>query len=472
MNILFVSSEVHPFSKTGGLADVSEALPVALRKKNINILLFTPFYKTIKEKNFKIKDTGITLKIFVDFHWEYVKILKTEHRGVTVYFADNDKYFNVENFYEGDSVEIRFGLFCYSAIELCKTINFTPDIFHLNDWQTALVSVLLNTNYGNNDFFASTKTLLTIHNLAYQGYYPKNTLNRLGITSSIFHYNGIEFYNQVNFLKGGIVFSDFINTVSPTYAKEILTFEAGRGLHGVLKQRKDRLTGILNGIDYEEWSPENDGNIVANYSLSNINNKLKNKIELLDSLNLKQNEKIPVFAFVGRLIEQKGISLIIEAMEELMLLNVAIVILGTGDKYFQEKLTAIKRKYNDKISLNFTFNEKLSRKIYAGSDFLFMPSLYEPCGISQMIAMRYGTIPIAREVGGLKDSIKNGVTGYLFENFTKNNFIEATLHALECYSNKKTFDITRKNCMKEDFSWETSCEPYIKLYNKIKEECL
>ena len=470
MNVIFVSSEVYPFSKTGGLADVSESLPVALKKKGVNILVVTPLYASINREKFNICNTEISFKVFIDFHWEYITVFKAIHKNLTIYFLENINYFNVDDFYGGNKSDIRFGLFSYASLELSKKLNFKPDIFHLNDWQSSLISVLLQTNYKNDYFFRDTKTLLTIHNLAYQGFYPEESLYRLSLPREVYHLEGIEFYNQINFLKGGIVFSDYINTVSPEYAKEILTYEAGRGLHGVLRKRKDRLFGILNGIDYDEWNPETDIMIPVNYSSNEPDKKTENKLALQKRLNFELNEKIPMFAFVGRLIEQKGISLIIDSLEELMNLKINIVILGTGDDFYMEKLLNIAEKYQSKISVNFTFDESFSRKIYAGSDFFFMPSLYEPCGIAQMISMRYGTIPIVRKVGGLKDSVKDGKTGFLFSEFKRDAFLKATLNALKCYANKSQFSFLKRCCMEEDFSWETSSELYIKLYKKIKEE--
>ncbi len=470
MNVMFVSSEVYPFSKTGGLADVSESLPVALKKKGINVNVITPLYKSVNRKKFNISETGITFKVFIDYKWEEIKVFKTIHKNITIYFLLNDNYFKTEFFYQGKDVDIRFGLLCYSVLELCKNLRFIPDIFHLNDWQSGFVPVLLQTNYKNDTFFHGTGTLFTIHNLAYQGIFPENTLDRLSVTKAIFHIDGVEFYNQVNFLKGGLVFSNFINTVSPSYAKEIVTKEAGRGLHGILQKREKQLTGILNGIDYEEWNPEKDKVISFNYSHVNIDGKTANKTFLQKKLNFDTNENIPLFAFVGRLTEQKGVELLESVLKEMSLLKVQVVVLGTGEEHIKEKLLGISIGYRDKISLNFLFNENFAREIYAAADFLLMPSLYEPCGISQMIGMRYGVVPVVRKVGGLKDSVKEGVTGFMFDKFSSSEFLSAVMKALECYSNKEMFQTVRKNCMKEDFSWEKSSELYIKLYEKIKEE--
>jgi starch synthase len=467
VKVAFVSSEVYPFSKTGGLGDVSESLPVALKEKGLDIIIITPFYSIINRKNFQIEDTGVFIKIYLDYKWINVKIFKYFHKNIPVYFLYNEEYFSVEKIYNGTNIDIRFGLLCYSAIEICKKLNFKPDIFHINDWQTSLIPVILKTNYINDNFFHNTKTLLTIHNLAYQGYFPKESLKRLGLPDHIFNINGIEFYGQVNFLKGGILFSDFINTVSPTYAKEILTFEAGRGLHGVLREKKSVLCGIINGIDYDEWNPGTDKYIFQNYNIDSIEDKTKNKVKLQRKLNLKVNEKIPLFAFVGRLIEQKGVSLLTEILPNFEYLNCEIVILGTGDEYFQKELFKIAEKHFDKISVNFVFSEEFSREIYAGADFFLMPSLYEPCGISQLISMRYGTIPIVREVGGLKDTVDNE-TGFIFKNFSKTEFFDKILKALELYSiNKNTFKNMQLTCMRRNFSWENSASEYFKIYKEL-----
>ena len=468
MNIVFASSEVFPFSKTGGLADVSESLPVALNKKGINVTIITPLYKTIDKDTFNIKNSGINLRILIDYSWQEIAIFKTEYKGINIYFLGNDTYFNVSRFYEGDS-GARFGLFCYGVIELSKKLDLKPDIFHLNDWQTALVSVLLKSNYKYIDYFKRVKTLLTIHNLAYQGFFQEDILNRLNIDKSLYNINGLEFYSQVNFLKGGIIFSDYISTVSPTYAEEILTYEAGRGLHGVLKEKKDKLYGILNGIDIEVWNPDRDRMIYQCYNFKEINKKYINKINLQKELNLEIEKDIPVYSFVGRLTEQKGIDLLIDIIKFLMCFKKQIIILGEGEKSIKDRFLNIKEKYIGKLSFNFHFDENLARKIYAGSDFFLMPSRFEPCGIGQMISMRYGTVPIVRNVGGLKDTVKDNVTGFVFNDFDEKEFFNVILKAGIIYNNdKKRFEKIVKNCMEVDSSWEKSSQEYIKLYEKMK----
>ena len=467
MNIVFASSEVFPFSKTGGLADVSESLPVTLNKKGVNVSVVTPLYKTIDRDTFNIKKSNIKLRIFIDYSWQEISVYKTDYKGINIYFLGNDTYFNVSRFYEGDS-GVRFGLFCYAIIELSKKIDLKPDIFHLNDWQTSLVSVLLKSNYQYTDYFKNSKRLLTIHNLAYQGFFPENILNRLNIDRSLYNINGLEFYSQVNFLKGGIIFSDYINTVSPTYAEEILTYEAGRGLHGVLNEKKDKLCGILNGIDTDTWNPLKDKNIYKCYNQQELNKKYINKINLQKELNLEVDKDIPVYSFIGRLTEQKGIDLLINIIKYLMFFRKQIIVLGEGEWHIKEEFLKIKEKYIGKVSFIFDFDDKLARKIYAGSDFFLMPSLFEPCGIGQMISMRYGTVPIVRNIGGLKDTVKDNVTGFVFNDFHEKEFFNVILKAGIIYNNdKKRFEKIVKNCMEVDSSWEKSSQEYINLYKKM-----
>ncbi len=467
MRAVFVSSEVYPFSKTGGLADVAISLPATLNKKGVNTIIVTPLYSDINREKFKIVSTNKSFKVFINFANEHIEIFETTFKNIKIYFLHNKNYFNTDKYYEGENSGIRFSLLCYGALELCKSLHFQPDIFHLNDWQTSLVSVLLKTNYSTDNFFQKTQTLLTIHNLAYQGFFPPDILNRIGIPFQVFHIDALEFYGQVNFLKGGIVFSDFLNTVSPTYAKEILTFEAGRGLDGVLLKRKESLYGILNGIDYEIYNPETDTFLFANYSLDSIEKKVLNKVELQKKLKLGTDKDKVIFAFIGRLTEQKGIELVLNVMENLKYINAQMVLLGEGDGLYKVQLKKMMSKYPNKISVSFSFNEKLARQIYAGADFFLMPSLFEPCGISQLISMRYGTIPIVRAVGGLKDSVDNN-TGFIFKNFSKDEFFDMMLKSMEIYYTDKGKIIEmKKNCMSKNFSWEKSAEKYIEIYNKM-----
>ncbi len=474
MNVAFVTSEIAPFSKTGGLGDVSYSLPVNLKRNGINVIVITPLYRTINRGKFNIKDSSLEFSIYIDNSVEKVRVFQTEIDNLMVYFIDNNRFFNVENFYEGES-GIRFGFFCWGVIELLKRLNFQPDVIHINDWQTGILPVILKVRYADDAFFSKTKTLLTIHNLAYQGYFPKEILSRIGLPDYLFNIEMLEFYGQVNFLKGGIVFSDFITTVSPTYAKEILTPEAGWGLDGVLRNKRDKIKGILNGIDEELWNPEKDEFIYKNYGINNLQNKIYNKLFLQRKLNFKEDKDVILYGFVGRLTYQKGFEFIVNLIPYLSNFKVQVIILGTGEKYYENMILKIADKYKDFLKLYLKFDEELAHQIYAGIDFLLMPSVYEPCGLTQMISLKYGSIPIARKVGGLNDSIidisedNHKPTGILFKNLDLSEFFSSVVKSFELfYANRNFLTQMQIKGMKSDFSWNRSCKEYIELYRRLK----
>ncbi len=467
MNVVFVTSEIYPFSKTGGLADVSYSLPKFLKKEGVNVIVFTPFYSIIDKNKFQFEKVN-EFKVFINNNWEKGEIFRCFIDGFYVYLINNQKFFNTNEIYEDYNKGLRFGFFCYGVLKGLKKIGFKPDIIHINDWQTAILPVLLKVNYKDETFFKNSKVILTIHNLAYQGYFPKNILYQLGLPDYLFTPQYLEFYNQVNFLKAGIIFSDFITTVSPTYAKEILEPIAGWGLDGVLRTKKDKLKGILNGIDENLWNPEIDKYIWYNYSSKTIELKAKNKGKLQEFLNFTQDEDVILFGFVGRLTYQKGFELIVNVLDELVKLNVQVIILGKGEKYYENLIIEKAEKYSDKISLNLKFSEELAHKIYAGIDFLLMPSVYEPCGLTQMISLKYGTVPIARRVGGLIDTINHKETGILFDELSLDDFSNAILKGIELfYLKKEKLRKMRITGMNLDFSWEKSCKEYIELYRNI-----
>ncbi len=473
MNVAFISSEIAPFSKTGGLGDVAYSLPINLKQNGINIIGITPLYKSINIKKFDLKKTEIDYLIFIDGKWEKVEIYYTEVKNFRIYFIKNDKFFGIEKFYDGDS-GIRFSFLCYASLELLKKLSFKPNIIHINDWQTGILPVILKIKYSNDNFFYKSKVILTIHNLAYQGYFPKEILYRIGLPDYLFNMEMLEFYGQVNFLKAGIVFSDFITTVSPTYAKEILTPEAGWGLDGVLLKKKDKIKGILNGIDEEIWNPEIDKFIYKNYNINSIENKVYNKLYLQRMFNFKEDKDIIFLGFVGRLTYQKGFEFIVNLIPYIYNFNIHLVILGTGEEYYEDMILKTVEKYRNKISLNLKFDEELAHKIYAGIDFLLMPSVYEPCGLTQMISLKYGTIPIARKVGGLNDSIidiseeNSKPTGILFYNLDLKEFFSSVIKAFDIFYRRKDM-LTQMQIkgMNSDFSWDKSSKEYIKLYETL-----
>ncbi len=484
MKVFYLASEIYPFAKTGGLADVAGTLPVSLKKLGVDIILAMPFYNSFVSKH-EPEDTGIVID--VEFNGEVFKtqILKKEHRGVTTYFIRNDRYFDRDYLYgtpEGDYPDnpLRFGFFSMAALKLLERLDFKPGIIHLNDWQTALVPVYLK----NTDLFpylADSKTILTIHNLAYQGTFPPDVLRSLMLPESLFTMEALEFYGKVNFLKGGILFSDVITTVSPTYAREIQTSEFGYGLEGVLYKRREHLYGILNGIDYDVWNPETDEYIYYNYSYGDFHyKKILNKTRLQEDMGLPAGSEFPLIGIVSRLAAQKGFDLLADAMNELSRLDLQMVILGTGDKVYQDLLVDFGTKFPDKFAVRIGFDPVLARRIYAGSDMFLMPSRYEPCGLGQMIAMRYGSIPVVRKTGGLADTVedftyeklkrdpgKRKGYGFSFGTYTHAHLIDAIKRALKVFKDQETWQQLVKIAMTRDFSWKSSAKEYVELYERV-----
>lgn len=465
MKVLLCSSEVVPFAKTGGLADVAGALPLALEKKGIEVNICMPKYGTIKEQDYNLKK--------LDDNVYYCKIGKK----INVYFIANDNYFNRPGLYgdkTGDYPDNldRFMFYSKETLNLLKKINFKPDVIHCNDWQSSLIPVYLKTHYSKDPFYSKIKTLLTIHNLAYQGLFSKDQYPKLDLDWSLFNIDGLEFYDKINFLKGGIVFSDLISTVSAAYAKEIQTKEFGCGLEGILLKRKKVLSGIINGLDYGLWDPATDNLIFKRYSPKNIEDKYINKLRLQGECGLAQNRNALLFGFVGRLAEQKGIDIISSNLDKMFKSNIQMVILGTGDQKYHEILENLSKKYPDKFALFLKFDNTIAHKIYAGTDIFLMPSRYEPCGLGQMISFKYATVPLAFKTGGLADTIvdldknKTKGNGFLFEKYEAKEFMGKFNKAVSLYKNKSAWQKLLKRIVKLDFSWEESAKKYIQLYKK------
>ncbi|MCM8781811.1 MAG: glycogen synthase GlgA [Candidatus Omnitrophica bacterium] len=456
MKVLFVSSEVVPFAKTGGLADVSGSLPLALEKLGVEIKIFMPKYKIVKVKGDK---TIIG-------------------QNIEVFFIENKKYFDREQLYGDrfgdypDNFE-RFAYFSRASLELLKQINFKPHIIHCNDWQSSLIPVYLKTLYKNDLHFCDIKTILTIHNLSYQGIFDKSQFSKSGLGWELFTIDGLEYYDKVNVLKGGILFSDLVNTVSPTYAKEIQTKEFGYGLEGVLQKRSGDLYGILNGVDYNVWDPAIDKYIVKNDTVDSIEKKNVNKEDLQKVGGLKVDKKIPLLGLISRLADQKGLDLVSEIISDIFKLNAQFILLGTGDNKYHVLFEKIAKRYLKKASINLRFDEILAQKIYAGCDLFLMPSRFEPCGLGQMICLKYGAIPIVRSTGGLKDTIydfdevtKTG-NGFVFSEYSSNELLGAIKKAIRIYKDKEVWQALVKRAMGYDFSWESSAKKYLELYKKV-----
>ncbi|MBE0427034.1 MAG: glycogen synthase GlgA [Nitrospirae bacterium] len=476
MRILIATSEAVPYAKTGGLADVTGVMCREYRKMGMDAHLVMPLYKKIKDGRFRLKDTEIRINVPVGGRKIKGSIFTDEYAN---YFIECDEFFDREELYgtpEGDYTDnaSRFVFFSRGILETCRALNFNPDIIHCNDWQTGLVPLYLKTLYKTDKFFKNTATLLTIHNLGYQGIFPVSEILFTNLGWELFNPEGIEFYGKINFLKAGIISADVLNTVSYTYSREILTKEFGSGLEGVLKTRIDDLYGIINGIDYQEWDPLQDKFIPANYNKNDLTGKTICKIELLKSL-FKTSKKedalhIPLIGIVGRLAEQKGLDLVTDSIDELMSFGVRLVILGKGEEVFHRNFLEIAKKYKRLVSVTIGFDEQLAHRIYAGSDLFLMPSRYEPCGLGQLISLRYATIPVARKTGGPADTIQDynplllKGTGFLFSDYTPSAMMDALKRAFCVYTDMQKMKKIIINGMKKDFSWKKSAEKYVEIY--------
>lgn len=448
MKILFLASEVVPFAKTGGLADVAGALPLALEALGQEVIIVMPKYKE-----------GAA----------YSKI----GRNIKVYFIENDTYFKRAGLYQDkhgdypDNLE-RFSYFSRRALELAKDINYKPDIIHINDWQTAMVAAYLKTLYADDSFLKNTKTILTIHNLGYQGIFDRDEFPKLGLDRKWFNIDGFEFYGRVNLLKAGIIFSDIINTVSPAYAREIQTKEFGFGLEGLLRKKKRHLFGILNGLDYALWNPQTDKFIAQHFSSTQIEGKSRNKEELQRICRLPLDKDIPLVGMVSRLAQQKGLDILCEAVDTFLRLDLQLVLLGVGDLKYHRLLESMAKKYPKQVSVHLEFNEPLAHKIYAGCDMFLMPSRYEPCGLGQMIALRYGAIPVVFKTGGLADTVTEE-NGFLFTDYTAKALAGVLKKAVNAFKHPNAWLKLVKHAMNCHFSWEDSAKEYLRIYEKAKE---
>ncbi|MHB1391478.1 MAG: glycogen synthase GlgA [Clostridia bacterium] len=474
IKVLFAASEAVPFAKTGGLADVAGTLPRELVKLGADVRLIMPKYKSIAQSFVdKMEYVGY---VYVDLAWrhQYSAVLKLAYKGVIVYFIDNEYYFNRDALYGHYDEAEQFAFFSKALLKVLPLIDFKPDIIHCNDWQTGVVGAFLKAQFGLLEFYKNIRTVYTIHNLKYQGIFSKETLGDiLGLSWEHFNADGLEFHDCVNYMKAAIAYSDVITTVSKTYAEEIKHDFFGENLNGMINKRSGSLYGIVNGIDYQENDPATDKRIFENFDAENIEGKYENKRMLQQSLGLPQIEDIPMISIVSRLVDQKGFDLIACVFDELLKLDMQLVVLGTGDKKYEEMFIAAASKYPDKVSANLKYDGILAQRIYAGSDMFLMPSLYEPCGLSQLFSLRYGTVPIVRETGGLNDTIKpyneftEEGTGFTFANYNAHEMLDSIKRAISFYGKKFTWEVIVKNGMKQDFSWNKSALEYMELYKKV-----
>jgi len=473
--VLFVASECVPFIKTGGLADVVGSLPKCFDKKYFDVRVMLPKYSSIsKEYSDKMK---FSTHFNIDLAWrtQYVGVFEMEYEGITFYFIDNEYYFSSPKPYGEMYADIeKFSFFSKASLASLPAIEFMPDIIHCHDWQTGLVPVFMKERFHQGDFFIHMKSIMTIHNLKFQGTWDVSTIRDMtGLPEYFFTPDKLEAYGDANLLKGGLVFADAITTVSYTYAEEIKMPFYGEGLDGLMRVRANDLRGILNGIDYEEYNPETDEYIEYPYHAIDFRKeKVKNKKALQAELGLEQNEKKFMIGIVSRLTDQKGFDLIAYVMEELCQEDLQIVILGTGDEKYENMFRHFDWKYSNKVSANIYYSEALSHKIYASADAFLMPSLFEPCGLSQMMALHYGTIPIVRETGGLKDTVipyneyEGTGTGFSFMNYNAHEMLTTIRHAHNIYVNKKReWNKMIDRAMAADFSWRVSAMKYQELYD-------
>ena len=469
MKVLYAASEALPFAASGGLADVAGSLPQALRKRLIGCRVVMPLYDTIKQE---LRDTmRFVTNISVPVAWrrQYCGIFEAKYGGVTYYLLDNEYYFKRGGLYGYYDDAERFAFFARAILEIIPHIDFKPDIIHCNDWQTALTPLYYSTIYATKPGYENIKTVFTIHNIQYQGVYGKELIdNVVGLDYS--HKNLIEYDDTVNFSKAAIECANAVSTVSPSYAKEILDPWYSYGLDRVLVTKQYKLNGILNGIDVDYYNPESDLSIPQNYSVNDISGKKRCKKDLLSLMELKDDDS-PLIGIVTRLVAHKGIDLIRYVMEELIANDFKFIVLGSGEKIYEDFFTEMHARYPDKVSVTLGFNHTLSKQIYAGSDMFLMPSQNEPCGLAQMIAMRYGTIPVVRETGGLRDSVRdNGDlsgNGYTFKTYNAQDMTRALKRAKELYENKSEWEALMKRAMSTELSWSNSAQLYIDLYNQI-----
>ncbi|MBN2417823.1 MAG: glycogen synthase GlgA [Deltaproteobacteria bacterium] len=481
LKVLFISSEVVPYAKSGGLADVSGALSAELQEKGMSVRIVMPLYAVVKKSLLNtapvindlpvsIGELNLTAKIFVT----------RSRKRVTTWFVNREDLFARPNLYGNQSGDYydnleRFSFFSHAALRAAQKINFKPDIIHCHDWQTGLIPALLKGPY-RSEFFSGASVLFTIHNMGYQGIFPANKLSITGLRGiDFYHQEGLEYWGNISLLKAGIVYSDAVTTVSPTYASEIQTRDFGIGMEGILANRSDRLFGILNGVDYEVWNPQKDRYITRNYSSENMSGKALCKKALIEEMNLDPSlNNRPLFGMVSRIDKQKGLDMILAVLDDIIALGAGFVLLGSGDKNIEDAMINAAKRHRGKIGIGTGFNEPLAHKIIAGSDVFLVPSRYEPCGLTQMYAMKYGTVPLVTATGGLNDTVfqydKNTGTGngFKFDSAHSAGLLKSIQQAAALYKDKVEWKKIVSNGMKEDFSWKKSADRYIDIYKELQ----
>jgi starch synthase len=477
LHVAMASPEITPFAKTGGLGDVLGSLPPALERVGLRLSLVMPAYRSVLKGNFNLEHTGTRFSVPISDRVEKGTVLKGKlNNSIPVYFVRSDKYFDRANLYtsrKGDYLDNaeRFIFFSRAVLEVLK--NDPPSILHAHDWQSALSIVFLKTQPEIYPEFSRTRTVFSVHNLGYQGVFWGLDWHLLNLDWKFFIPEYLEFFNKINFLKGGVVFADSVTTVSPTYAKEITTVEQGFGLEGVFQARSKNLIGILNGVDYTIWNPETDSAIASTYNEDNLAGKAICKTELQALFGLEENPDVPIVSMVTRLTSQKGSDVVAAAMNDLMGRNLQFVMLGSGEKYYSEQFQKIAAQYPGRVGVELAFDESKVHKIIAGADIILLPSHYEPCGLTQMYGLCYGTVPVVRATGGLKDTVhefnaeEGKGNGFLFNSNEVTDLLEAIDRALSFYQRKNLWVLLVRNGMREDYSWDKSASAYKDLYASL-----
>jgi starch synthase len=480
LKVLFLSPEVVPFAKTGGLADVAGSLPSALHKLGVHVRIGLPYYRMIKEKGLATSIASDCLEVPVGNLILRGDVLETETEdGLPVYCFEREDLFDRPNLYgnpEGDYYDNleRFTYFCRAALLFAREVDFDFDVVHCHDWQTGLVPAYLKTLYSKDSFFSSAVSVFTIHNIGYQGIFPRDRLPTCNLPSSEFHPGGVEYWGSISLLKAGIMYSDAITTVSPKYSQEIQTAEYGMGMEGILHQRRTLLHGILNGVEYGLWSPKTDTHVPAHYSLKKLAGKKRCKESLIKEMNLDFTlMNRPVLGMISRLSAQKGLDLLVQILDEILALDVGLVVLGSGEEKIQVAIQEAADRHSGHMGIKIGFDEPLAHRIMAGSDIFLIPSKYEPCGLTQMYALRYGTVPVVRATGGLDDTIfpfnpETGEgNGFKFEPYDEKTLFETIQQAVKLFNDYRAWETLMANGMKADFSWDRSAKRYLELYRSL-----
>ncbi len=475
MKILMAASEVEPFSKTGGLADVLGSLPPHLARHGHQLGVVTPLYRSVQLEKPSVLLDDLSITLGPDKHAP--RVLTVTRRGVTYYFVDYPPFFERDGFYgtaTGDYADNaqRFLLFSKVVIEIARRV-FLPDVIHCHDWQTGLVPTLLKTAHAGDPVLGGVPVVFTIHNLGYQGTFDASLMGPLGLPPGLLTVDGLEFYGRINYLKGGLVFADALTTVSEAYAREIQTKEYGVGLEGLLSWRSSVLSGVLNGVNYENWDPRTDRLIAANYSAENLEGKRACKRDLLEAFGIQSDFGKPVIGMVSRIAAQKGADLVSAAIQDLMAMDISMTVLGSGDATYVDLYRSLEQRFPGRFGLKVAYDEALAHKIEAGADMFLMPSRYEPCGLNQMYSLRYGTPPVVRATGGLDDTIESfdpaaGTgNGFKFRDYAAPALLAAVREAIDTYANRTAWQRLIKNGMEQDFGWSRAVPKYEAIYEKL-----